>query len=111
VVHPRFRCFAPAGAPSSSAVVYPLTAKQDKKGSSGPGSPVADACFFSLSQAIVKGYLVIFRFPKKKSTPLTENKLLENTIITYFNLGQSSFFLKRRRTKIQTENLILQNFT
>ena len=47
-------------------LAWVLTAKQDKKGSSGPGSPVADACFFSLSQAIVKGYLVIFRFPKKK---------------------------------------------
>ena len=34
------------------------------------------------------------------STPFTENKLLENTIITQFNLGERSTFFEKRRKKM-----------
>ena len=35
----------------------------------------------------------------KKSTPFTENKLLNNTIITEFNLGDRNFFFEKRGKK------------
>jgi hypothetical protein len=77
--------------------------------------------FFSLLLAILKGYLVKFwnrkfivgfffflRFPKN-STPFTENKLLENTIITQFNLVKRSIFFwktKKRDVCVHTHTAV-----